>query len=312
MMGSRPSELDGCAQADDPRIWQCVERQQESVRRLERVGATQAFMDSVRDVQDSLILGLRQGLAAGSQASTRLLSALSSATTLQEVHEALGTGWFHQAAEFRTIVGRHQDGSDTDVTLKLFSRYFAHWLYRAMGSDGIFEMLAKNQAHLPADDARRCTDKVFAALYYPTALQWLTAHKPQFDRGDGWGLTPLMEAAMCGNIELVLVLLANGAKVDTVDAERRTALWLACGRRKSRCVKALLKAGANPNHRDRDGREPLMLKISLEIAGMLLTAGASSDSRDGSGVAVLAHHASRPELSQLIRESGKQLNSTRQ
>jgi hypothetical protein len=54
--------------------------------------------------------------------------------------------------------------------------------------------------------------------------------------------------------------------------------------------------GADPNQAEQDGRVPLMLKISLQIASLLLQHGADPRRKDRQGRTVLEVQAHRPEL----------------
>ncbi len=65
-------------------------------------------------------------------------------------------------------------------------------------------------------------------------------------------ITPLMEAASTGNPEIVKILLAKGAEINSVIPEGITALSAACRSGSLDTVKLLLNNGADPNGDDRD------------------------------------------------------------
>lgn len=72
---------------------------------------------------------------------------------------------------------------------------------------------------------------------------------------DGAGITPLQVAADRGRLDCVDVLLAAGAAVDLVSADRGlSALHLAAMHGHDDCVRALLGAGASPDMRDASGK----------------------------------------------------------
>jgi ankyrin repeat protein len=72
------------------------------------------------------------------------------------------------------------------------------------------------------------------------------------------GGTPLHDAALGGNVDVIDVLLNRGAKIDVKERESgATALMLAASIARTDAVALLLKRGANPVLRDRKGRTAL-------------------------------------------------------
>jgi uncharacterized protein len=91
--------------------------------------------------------------------------------------------------------------------------------------------------------------------------------------------TPLMIAALEGDMEAVDYLLAGGAQVNAKDNEGRTALMFAVVNSHPKIVKALIRAGAHVNARASDGGTPLMLAAAngdASITRMLLNSGAKT------------------------------------
>lgn len=84
-----------------------------------------------------------------------------------------------------------------------------------------------------------------------------------------FGLTPLMRWALEGRHEIMEELLLHRAKIDSQDDDGRTALWFACNRRRTKCVKVLLEGGANPNLPDHSGRPPAMQARNLATTMLL-------------------------------------------
>ena len=81
------------------------------------------------------------------------------------------------------------------------------------------------------------------------------------NRGDSYGRTPLMKAALHGHDQVVQELIRAGADVNGKDKYKLTALHLASWRDHgghSSVVKTLAEAGANLNVQDELGRTPLM------------------------------------------------------
>ncbi|KAL9180351.1 hypothetical protein ACHAXT_008321 [Thalassiosira profunda] len=75
---------------------------------------------------------------------------------------------------------------------------------------------------------------------------------------DAKGLTPLIEATLLGNKDLVELLLTNGAKAQPAPGFRHTALRAACLTANPQLITLLLKRGADPNAMSEGGRTPLM------------------------------------------------------
>ena len=70
----------------------------------------------------------------------------------------------------------------------------------------------------------------------------------------------LHEAARKGNVEIVKMLLKEGADVNARDKYGRTALYVAAWRGHVEIVKMLLKEGADVNAADNDGNTPCTWK----------------------------------------------------
>ena len=79
-----------------------------------------------------------------------------------------------------------------------------------------------------------------------------------------WGFTPLMGAALNGDVDSAEFLLKEGANVNDVDDHNHSALSHAVLGRHEACVNILLRAGANVNTKDKHGITPLLRSV---IAG---------------------------------------------
>ena len=115
-------------------------------------------------------------------------------------------------------------------------------------------------------------------------------------------------AALKGDTGLVIELLKAGADPDACDDQGRTPLIEAAFGGHVDTVSALLAAGADPNARDPDGWSPLIEAASkgrFEVVKLLLAAGADANAtnREGrSALAVVAHDHLR--MARLIRLLG--------
>lgn len=73
------------------------------------------------------------------------------------------------------------------------------------------------------------------------------------------GKTALIAASEYGNVEAVMFLLENGAKVNVSDVNGMTALMMAAQRGKDKIVEALLKSGADKRLKNKEGKTALDL-----------------------------------------------------
>lgn len=80
-------------------------------------------------------------------------------------------------------------------------------------------------------------------------------HNLYLETKDYFGNTPLMLAIKANNLEIVNYLISKGADVNTGD-KRYSALQQACYMNKLGMAESLLKAGANPNTTDWEGKTP--------------------------------------------------------
>ncbi len=151
----------------------------------------------------------------------------------------------------------------------------------------------------PLHQAARTGDTVTAK-----SLLAVGALCDQRENGSG-GDTPLFLAAAHGHRDLTALLLAAGARVDSVNTSGRTPLHAA----REQVVDLLLSYGADPNAQDSHGLTPLHLAAQRAWIGVgraLLQAGARVDIRDEDGVSPL--HDAPPPLAELLVQWGADVN----
>ncbi len=123
-------------------------------------------------------------------------------------------------------------------------------------------------------------------------------------RGPG-GTTPLMQAALYGDVDSVRLLLGEGADPNLRnDAGATTLMWAVDDLEKTRL---LIEHGANVNARSDDGRTPLLIAAghlgNTEVIKLLLDRGAdfSAKSPSNLGYATVLSEAARTGDESLLR-----------
>ena len=103
------------------------------------------------------------------------------------------------------------------------------------------------------------------------------------------GYTPLHWATSYGNAEMVQLLIAAGADVDTRSESGITPLQNAAGSGTAEMVQLLITAGADVNTRSRFGHTPLIMAAEYgqaETVQLLITTGADITAKDYDGQTV--------------------------
>lgn len=123
-------------------------------------------------------------------------------------------------------------------------------------------------------------------------VQLLLEKKANVEHRAKTGLTPLMEAASGGYVEVGRVLLDYGADVNAppVPSSRDTALTIASDKGHVDFVELLLQRGAQADVKNKKGNSPLWLSANgghLEVVELLYKAKADIDSQDNRKVSCL-------------------------
>jgi uncharacterized protein len=126
---------------------------------------------------------------------------------------------------------------------------------------------------------------------------------------EGSQYTPLIAAAMGGELEKVQILLERGAKPNAVGKDGITALMAATVKGKARIVKYLLENKADPNLTTTDGTTALILAVemgSYASVEQLLKHGAKADYRHPSGMTAMkaAQGKKLTALINLLKQAG--------
>jgi len=129
-----------------------------------------------------------------------------------------------------------------------------------------------------------------------TLRRFLDAHgydPANLDAPAAHGLTPLMRAALLGDVTTVEELLAAGAQVALRNHDGNNALWLACVSGRAEVVRKLVGAGIDLDNRNEVGATALMYAASSgkdEMVRLLLELGADAKitNQDGANAGDMA------------------------
>ncbi len=128
-------------------------------------------------------------------------------------------------------------------------------------------------------------------------MDLLLANGASVESKDKLGRTAVLSAVQSRNAEAVGVLLAKGADVNARDAQQGTALQRAAGSFGNKAmVVALIKAGADVNAADKNGQTPLMWAArwgDSDRVQALVDGGAKVDLRDSKGMSALDYARNR-------------------
>ena len=123
--------------------------------------------------------------------------------------------------------------------------------------DQVRAMLLRGD-HVNSIDGHKRTPLIYAAMAGDLAMtKLLLDHDADVTFHDGFGNTPLHWAASIGNLELVKMLLAAKAPIDPQNKQGMTPLMLAASNGRTAAVKLLLQHGADPKKQDFTGRDAL-------------------------------------------------------
>jgi len=144
--------------------------------------------------------------------------------------------------------------------------------------------------------ASRGNEEVVRLLCHTDAINYQTKTN---------GTSVLQEAISRNHHDTALAILECGADVNTADNFKNTPLHAAVSRKEAaEVVTALISKGANVNAKGLHGTTPLMKAVNLEMAKLLVEAGADIDLTDNSGRSVIEHlsdYSTRDEIIEYLR-----------
>ncbi len=177
------------------------------------------------------------------------------------------------------------------------------------GSADLLRLLVDAGADLNARDEEGETALDFAAFAESDEKVKLLLMAGADASGSGQALC---FAARTGHRALLEALLKAGADVNGRDSEGKTALFYAVSRDDPALVKTLLDAGADPNLRDQSDQTALFLTSDLHLVKALLDAGADVNAGLEAGWTALTEAARKGDLAlaKALIAAGADLNGT--
>jgi ankyrin repeat protein len=163
------------------------------------------------------------------------------------------------------------------LTLSLFAAVFLLIQFHTastsknIGSDVVFAPRYKLSASINANTEAFSSYKLNLPLFeavksnniqlVQSLLQGSVQHNQQnynVNAEDAQGITPIIEASLLGNIQMVELLLAHGATAQPAPGFRHTPLRAACLTANLPLIRLLVDRGADVNAQSEGGRTPLM------------------------------------------------------
>ena len=177
------------------------------------------------------------------------------------------------------------------------------------------QRLLDQGANVNAQDDRGNNSLYFAAEYCKDKeiLQLLIDSGTNINKKNKFDNTPLIYAAQYNTLEIVSFLISNGAEVNILDSAGDVPLLAAAlENHDPQVITILLKAGADINHKNNDGKTAVLLAAeynNIEVIKTLIEAGADLDEKDNDGKSAQNYINARDELKELHKTSELKLNS---
>lgn len=177
-----------------------------------------------------------------------------------------------------------------------------HGAARLGDLDGVKAILAEDPASAGSIDENGATPlhAAVASGHRDVALLLIKADRKLLAAREGLGLSPLNLAALQGQVEIVEMLLDQGADIETGDRENSRPLHNAAARGHLEVIRLLIRKGADVKFQDANGATPLHFAATvgnMEVIRLLVASGAGVNQRNSTqGMAPLHWAVSRDKL----------------
>lgn len=118
------------------------------------------------------------------------------------------------------------------------------------------EMKSLAQAKTPQEDTILMLTARYGLVHMAKAMMYLGA---DINHKNILGISPLMVASHCGNLQTVNFFIDNGSRINDKNRDGLTALMVAASSGNTAVVDALVKAGANIDIKDNSQKTALQL-----------------------------------------------------
>jgi hypothetical protein len=193
------------------------------------------------------------------------------------------------------------DGSDPLTDSQQLGRIETTRLDRELEEAALSQAKSASWLEYPSEERGTGYRRVYLA-----DNEWLPVSLSRFFGRYDPGTTPLMHAALLGDVGRISRLLSQGADINVVTPDGATALVYAATSNSPAAVKCLLNKGARLNEAGRNALVAAVATNHPQNVSLLLKAGADPNSRNVEGESVLSISSRQhfADIVSLLKQAG--------